>query len=375
MVSDNKGFLHPFIHKDKCVECGLCDGVCEHVNQPVKKAPLKIVALKHWDDVVRSTSSSGGAFMLMASEIINRGGVVYGAVFDDSWEVRHRRCTDSQGLKEMQGSKYVQSNLDNSFRHVEQDLRNGIIVLFTGTPCQCGGLKEYLKLRKADDENLFLCDLICHGIPSPLVWGDYVKYRSENKKLAVGGGINFRDKRKSWRDFRMCLTYSDESSCTYRQNEDFFFIMFFHHLILRESCFECKFTSLDRVSDITIGDFWGLEESYPEFDDDRGTSVMLLNSDKGLTLFDSVKDNCFHISITKEALTKRQPNLRRPSPPNPKYELFWDDYKKMSFNEILKRYADRTAWGIFKRKYLFKFLYYTRMFPILVSLKKMFLNE
>lgn len=371
MAPDKKGFIHPIVHKEKCVECGLCDIVCEHVSHPDKTNPQKIIALKHGDQEIRATSSSGGAFTLLASEIINKGGVVYGVVFDDKWNVKHGRTTDLHYLKRMQGSKYVQSNLGRTYHEVVNDLENGRQVLFTGTPCQCGGLKEFLNQKEVDCSRLYLCDLICHGVPSPKVWKDYINYREKTDTLKVGeGGISFRDKSHGWRDFRLCLQYENGVKKNFRQNEDYFYILFFHHLIIRESCFDCKFSSLERVSDITIGDFWGLEEFYTEFNDDKGTSLLLINTPKGEELFNNVKENCKYIMVKKEAAIKRQPNLRMPTKANSKYEQFWVDYYENPFEDVLSKYADKTIWGVIKRRIIFKFLFYTGIFPYLIKVKK-----
>ena len=361
------GFLYPEIDSSKCVDCGRCDKVCSTSNSEERNHVVGIYALKHKNSDVVCKSTSGGAFLLFAQYVIDQDGVVYGASFDDNFIVGHIRCDNYKDLQKLQKSKYVQSNIRGVYQDLANDLKDGRIVLFTGTACQCSGIKAYLKDRKIPAANLITFDLICHGVPSPQIWKDYLEYRKQK-----GGNIqkvDFRDKVRSWRDFRMAITYAGGKKKTYRQNEDFFMVLFFHNFILRNSCYNCKYTSTERVSDITLGDFWGLEEFYPSFDDDKGTSVIVVNSDMGASLFEKVNTNCSYIKIKEEELKKRQPNLRRSSPKNVKYDEFWSDYKKYGFDEVTKRYADNTFIGQLKRRYIFKFLYYTGIFKLLLKLR------
>ncbi len=361
------GFLYPELDSDKCVECGRCHTVCDLANSDDRNHWKAIYALKHNNPEIIKKSTSGGAFYMLAKSILEEGGAVYGAAFDEEFVVGHIRCDKLDALFKLQKSKYVQSNIQLVYKTLAEDLKLGKKVLFSGTACQCNGILSYLKLRHISIDNLITIDLICHGVPSPQIFKDYLKYRSEKGGKIVK--VDFRDKVRSWRDFRMALTFQDGKKRTYRQNEDFFMVLFFHNFILRNSCYSCKYTSIDRVSDITLGDFWGLEEFYPKFNDDKGTSVVLISTEKGRNLFDRLKPECNCIEIKESEIKRRQPNLRRSSPKNPHYDEFWVDYESEGFASVIQKYADDTVLGQLKRKYLFKFLYYTGIFKLLLKFK------
>lgn len=368
MKPDIGGFLYPELDSEKCVECGRCHTVCDLANSDDRNHWKAIYALKHKDFDIIKKSTSGGAFYLLAKSILDEGGVVYGAAFNDEFVVGHIRCDKLDFLIKLQKSKYVQSDIRLVYKSLAEDLKYGKKVLFSGTACQCNGILSYLKLRRISIDNLITIDLICHGVPSPQIFKDYLKYRSEKGGKIVK--VDFRDKVKSWRDFRMALTFQDGKKRTYRQNEDFFMVLFFHNFILRNSCYSCKYASTNRVSDITLGDFWGLEEFYPQFNDDKGTSVIIINSLKGKMIFDTLKSGCDFFEIKESELKKRQPNLSRSSHKNSLYEEFWKDYKQNGFVSITRKYADNTKWGRMKRQYIFKVLYYTGIFKLLLKLKK-----
>ena len=238
-------------------------------------------------------------------------------------------------------------------------------MLFSGTACQCSGLRAFLDTKKINSENLYLCDLICHGVPSPQIWRDYVAFRRKKGEIR---SIDFRDKRRGWRDFRMSVSYGKKTG-VYRQNEDYFMVLFFHNLILRESCYHCLYTKSERVSDFMLGDFWGIEDRYPDFSDDRGISVLQINSEKGSLLLQDRLPAVGCMEATAEAVKSGQPNLSHPSGRNGQTDAFWNDYREKGFDYVLKKYADKTALGVFKRKYVFKFLYYTGVFKLLLKLK------
>lgn len=370
MQPDIGGFLYPIIDKEKCVECGLCHKVCNKANSTIYSRPLRIIGLKHNNDEIRKRSSSGGAFYLIASEIIQRGGSVYGAAFDKTWKVHHVRCTSLEEVKTLQKSKYVQSDLKESYIMVNNDLRHGKTVLFTGTPCQNSGLISYLQSKHTDANFLFTCDLVCHGTPSPAIWNDYINDKSQKGKIE---SVDFRNKDKSWRDFRMAITINGKTM-TYRQNEDFFLLLFTHNYILRESCYNCKYTSLGRISDFTICDFWGIEDCNRKFSDDKGISGVMINSKKGQIFIEPLLCQTSYIDVNEESISRAQPNLKRPTKKNPQYEEFWKDYKEKGYKYITRHYADDSFFGILKRRYLFKILHYTGIFDILLKVKNRSIN-
>lgn len=365
MQPDIGGFLYPKIDNEKCRECGLCHKVCDEANNMLYNNPLKIIGLKHNSEEIRARSTSGGAFYLLASEIINRDGTVYGAAFDKAWRVHHVRCTSLEELRILQKSKYVQSDLEESYIMVNDDLKQGKTVLFTGTACQNSGLLAYLQAKHTNTDLLYTCDLICHGTPSPAIWKDYI---SDKSKKGTIEAVDFRNKEKSWRDFRMAITV-DGKTKTYRQNEDNYLVLFFHNYILRDSCYNCKYTSLNRISDFTMCDFWGIEDYNNEFSDDKGVSGLMINSEKAQVFIEPLLCSTSYIDTNKKAISKAQPNLSRPTKRNPQYTKFWEDYSKNGYKYVTKHYADDTFFGILKRRYLFKLLHYTGIFDLLLKVK------
>lgn len=202
---DAEGFIYPQVDKARCVGCGLCEKVCPVINQNPKSKPLKVMAGRNGNEEIRMVSSSGGAFTLLAGEIIGRGGVVFGARFDENWNVVHSytECTD--GLAAFRGSKYVQSRIGETFSQAEKFLKQGREVLFTGTPCQIAGLRRFLG---KEYDNLLSMDIVCHGVPSPGVWKEYLKQTTQNlSPIGRIVGINFRDKRTGWKEYSFSLPY------------------------------------------------------------------------------------------------------------------------------------------------------------------------
>ena len=203
---DKEGFLYPQVDTATCIDCGLCEKVCPVLNQGEERMPLKVYAAKHADDEIRMKSSSGGIFTLLADQIIDKGGVVFGARFNENWEVVHDYTETKEGLAPFRGSKYVQSNIGNSYKQVEEFLKTGREVMFTGTPCQVAGLKKFLRI---DYENLLTVDFVCHGVPSPMVWRKYLAeeiVRQGNNPVVTG--VNFRDKSTGWKKFSFVLNFS-----------------------------------------------------------------------------------------------------------------------------------------------------------------------
>ena len=282
---DKEGFLYPQVDTATCIECGLCEKVCPVLNQGEERMPLKVYAAKHADDEIRMKSSSGGIFTLLADQIIDKGGVVFGARFNENWEVVHDYTETKEGLAPFRGSKYVQSNIGNSYKLVEEFLKTGREVMFTGTPCQVAGLKKFLR---KDYENLLTVDFVCHGVPSPMVWRKYLEEEiARQGNNSVVTGVNFRDKSTGWKKYSFVLNFS-KASADGEQNTVFSSVFtdnaymnaFLSDLSLRPSCYACPAKVGKSGADITIGDFWGIENIQPTFDDDKGTSLVFINTNK-----------------------------------------------------------------------------------------------
>lgn len=314
LEEDTEGFLYPQVDEETCIKCGLCEKVCPILNQADKLSVLEVLAVKNPDDEERMNSSSGGVFLPLAREVINQGGVVFGAVYDESWEVHHVYAEKIEDVYPMMGSKYLQSKIGNSFKDAERFLKQGREVLFVGSPCQIAGLRTYLRSKQYP--NLLAVDFLCHGVPSPGVWRRYLSETyggydaKEQSRLQATAGknsvllsslnatspigdIKFRDKRESgWKKFRFVVRQKSASKADQNTvlSSDIHYMNpfmqgFLSDIYLRPSCYACKCKNGVNHSDMTIADFWGINQSAPEFDDDKGVGLVLLNTEKGEEYF------------------------------------------------------------------------------------------
>lgn len=298
LKEDTEGFLYPVVDNEACIDCGLCEKVCPVLHQGEPHKPLKVYAAKNRDEEIRRQSSSGGIFTLLAEKVIQEGGVVFGARFDEHWEVRHDYTETIEGLAAFRGSKYVQSRMEDNYGKAEQFLKQGSKVLFSGTPCQVAGLKRFLR---KEYENLLTVDFVCHGVPSPGVWRTYLKetvarmcdknsvstdpISMENAHVE---SISFRDKSSGWKKYSFSLTLSATTRSGVKNTvslcelfpQNPFMKGFLADLYLRPSCYACVAKSGKSDSDITIGDLWGAPAIIGNDDDDRGTSLVLVNKER-----------------------------------------------------------------------------------------------
>lgn len=334
MEPDALGFLYPNVDESKCVECGLCERICQFNDNYdcLLNLPHPIAyAVRHKDINEVMKSRSGAAFAAISDYILEQGGVVYGVGYKDSFRVVHKRAITKVERDEFRGSKYVQSDLMGVFPLVKEDLKKGMIVLFSGTPCQTAGLNSYIgkKLR----ENLLLVDIVCHGVPSPNIWKDYIAYVEKVNKERIAC-VKFRDKENfGWSDHKE--SFVTESGK--RISDRLFTDLFKKHIMFRHSCGVCHYTNLVRPSDITLADFWGWRKNVPDMnDDDKGVNLVLLNTEKGKNIFDTVcpKMDVRIVNIENSL----QPNLQYPSRINPKREAFERDYKRNGFEYVIRRY-------------------------------------
>jgi coenzyme F420-reducing hydrogenase beta subunit len=322
MKLDEEGFLYPQIDTNFCVECGICVKVCPfHKSEHENLIPegQEVYALKHPEDEVRRRSSSGGAFTAISDYILENNGIIYGAIFDDNFDVVHGKAWTIDQRNKMRGSKYTQSRLGNIFRDIKATLKEGRLVLFTGTPCQNGGLKSYLG---KEYDNLILCDIACHGVPSPKIWSDYKKYLENRYKDKITE-VTFRSKDSGWNNSSLKVSFEQKEHIKSMQ-EDPFYILFFSHLSLRPACHQCVYASYHRVTDLTLADFWGIEKSEKTFTDKLGISLILVNTKKGKELFDKISGNFDIIKSNHEACY--QPIFEAPSRVSPRRSEFWKEY-------------------------------------------------
>lgn len=334
MREDEEGFLYPVVDTAQCVNCGLCEKVCPVINQANPQEPLSVTAARNIDEIIRRQSSSGGIFTLLAEKVIKEGGVVFGARFNDHWEVVHDSTDTIEGIAAFRGSKYVQSSTGDCFIKTEQLLKQGRRVLYSGTPCQIAGLKRFLQ---RDYNNLITIDVICHGVPSPRVWQKYLNEEtahlvSRRKWFRPFGndetrivGIAFRDKATGWKQYSFTLTFSkaDRENLCYRRTreENTYMQGFLSDLYLRPSCYHCPAKKLKSGSDITIGDFWGIEHIMPHLDDDRGLCCLMVNTERGQNLVNSI-DAATHEASYKDVARYNPALLHSPKIPANRVKFF-----------------------------------------------------
>lgn len=323
MKEDEEGFLYPVVDESLCINCGLCEKTCPIINRPEKLPVMKVLAVKNRNEKERMASSSGGVFIALAKKVIEQGGVVFGAVFDESWEVKHTYAETLDGVKPMMGSKYVQSRIGESFCHAEKFLKEGRKVLFTGSPCQITALNNYLH---KDYPNLLSVDFLCHGVPSPGVWRKYLEemsslsafkaaagknsvLSSSIKSVPVITGIEFRDKTlHGWKKYSFVVRGSapkaDKNTVLLSDihYENPYMKGFLADVYLRPSCYRCRCKNGVSHSDLTIGDFWGIGSVMPDFDDDKGVGIVLLNTDKGKCVFDTLDMEVRETDITAASI-------------------------------------------------------------------------
>lgn len=342
MQQDEKGFEYPVIDKEKCINCGLCEKVCPIINNKQIENEPRAYACYNKDLNIRMKSSSGGIFTLLAEEILNKGGVVFGASFNTKFEVEHIMVEKTEELEKLRGSKYTQSKIGETYKKAKEILEEGRYVLFTGTPCQIEGLKSYL--RKEYDK-LYTQDIICHGVPSPKVWKKYIKYREkiDNEKPKK---ISFRNKDNGWKLFNTKFEYKN-FSYKQNQNEDKFMQAFLKNTILRDSCYNCSFKKLNRISDITLADFWGIQNIMPELDDNKGTSLVIVNSKKGQELFENIKEKIIYKNVDIQEAIKYNMSMIESAKMDKNRKKFFENLDKLDFDKLVKKYTYQPS--IFKK--------------------------
>lgn len=346
MRQDSEGFLYPSVDAERCIACGRCEAVCPILNAdrrtPLTKAGREApAALGGWirDGAVREASSSGGAFTLFANEILRRGGVVFGAVLEGR-AVRHAAARCERELSGMRGSKYVQSAIGDTYRQVKAALAEGRPVLFTGTPCQTAGLTAYLGKR---DENLYLVDFICHGVPSPKVFSAYLDSieHSEGSRITA---FSFREKDKGWHASGMQMgtrvkLENGREIRRYPAVRDSYMNGFLEDIYLRPSCYECRFKTIPKWgADITIADFWGINGVLPELNDGRGTSLVLIHGEHGMGLFDAVRNAFNFRECDWRMATVKNPTLLHSAKRQEQRERFFEDFEAHGYDYAARRY-------------------------------------
>lgn len=331
MDRDIEGFRYPIINKSKCIECNLCEKVCPLIHErKIDNNPIAF-ACYNKDELIRKKSSSGGIFSLLAQVVIENNGVVFGAKFDENFNVIHDYASNIDEVAVFRGAKYVQSTIGNTYKDAKEFLDNGKMVLYSGTPCQISGLKRYLR---KDYDNLFCVDLICHGVPSHKAWSKYKNYLSNGKQIE---SISFRDKKYGWKSYSVKFKFKDGSEKLIKGSEDKYIRGFIGDIYLRPSCHDCKFKTLNRESDITLADFWGINNVLEEMDDDKGTSLIFVNSEKGQRLLENISDSIIKKDVDINEAVKYNLSAIKSSYCNPRREYFFRKIDKLNFDKLVKK--------------------------------------
>lgn len=321
------GFRYPVIDRDLCVDCGLCRKVCAF--HPVVRDTQPGAEVVRFPDYLSESQSGGVGYALMRKAILE-GWLVYGAAMDTDFVVRHRRVETMEGLQPLRLSKYVQSDMDGIPGQVLKDLQEGRSVLFAGTPCQCAGVGSLCARYR---ERLLLVDLICHGVPAPAVWKGFLDWNASMHSSQIKEAV-FRDPALGWHDNRALLVFDSGE----RIHSGDFFFLFMKDLMNRPSCGRCPFASTLRPSDITIGDCWGVEQAVPGFaDDDRGCSLVLLNTQQGSGFYAQVEAECVWKPVDLSRVL--QPSLVAPSTPSPRADHFEKVFLHKGFGSVQTRYG------------------------------------
>lgn len=336
VLPDDEEFRYPVVDESICIQCGKCVRICPWVTpSEVKNEVLDAYACWNKDPDIRYHSSSAGLFSVLSKEILNRNGVVFGAKFDDELRVIHAYVESWEEFPLLRQSKYVESDLRNTYQETKAFLAAGRYVLFSGTPCQIAGLKRYLG---KEEDNLFTVDLICHGVPSPDLFRAY-KQRTEAKYRKKIVSIHMREKLKGWGNFGMKVLFSDGSELSELSELSEYLRLFLSDMGLRKSCYQCRFASPNREGDITVGDYWGVQSVHPEIEFEKGVSCALINTEKGRSLWNICHEEFSYVPSNFDSIAKGNPRLIHASEiPKGRY-FFYKDMKKLSFSNFCKKWV------------------------------------
>lgn len=359
MEVDDQGFKYPTVNQSLCNNCGLCIKVCDNsINY--KYDVLSSYAAKNVDEDIVLTSSSGGVVDAFCKKVILNGGAVYGVCYDESFKLVYKRASCYEECKKFRKSKYVQVDVEGIFQQIYNDLYTGIPVLFIGTACYISGLKSYLHFKKCNTDKLFLIDFICHGVPSPRVFKDYVDFVNQHKDL---NDIIFRNKQKEngkklnhpWKygNYSCSLVFKNGRREVDTLKSRVFLNLFTSDICLRPQCYNCKYIGIQKSSDITVADYWGIDKEHPKFHDSNGVSAVMIHTLKGEELFNSL-ENINKIETTVEKISNKQGMLRSSSKKNEKYDEFWEDYKNYNFKFIAHKYGQLSFSGMLRNSKIYK---------------------
>lgn len=332
---DDEGFWYPNIDENKCVECKLCEKICPQLIKIEEKKPLEIYAARNINEQIINQSSSGGIFTALATTIINeKKGHVYCVEYDNNMVAKYKCVDKIEDLNSCRGSKYVQADAKEIYKNILEDLKNGIFVMFIGTPCQAAAVRE---ITKNNEEKILIVDFICHGVPSPKLFKEYIDYMQKKNRSKIVK-YNNRSKIEGWKHLEELtfengkVDYTSSFSQAWRN-------IFYSHNCLRPSCYECRYNHYEkRRADITIADYWGIDNFHKDFSNDAGNSLVVIYTKKGEEWFKKMSKQILYISSEIEYCIFRQPHFRGESAVSLNRDEFWVDYKRKGVDFIIKTY-------------------------------------
>lgn len=341
MKSDDEGFLYPVVDKEKCIDCKLCEKVCPIINKKVyEQKNEECLAIYNENKKVREDSTSGGFFTAIAEKIIELNGAIFGAAFDEDFNVKHVKIEKKEDLYKLRGSKYVQSYIGDSLKEAKDILEDKRYVLFSGTPCQIYGLKAFLG---KEYDKLYCIDVICKGVPSPGLWNKYKKSKQKNHKIK---NISFREKTYGFNSTTMSIYYDNGKEYHKGHESDEMLNLFVSELSSRPSCYKCNFKGIQRASDYTIGDCWQADKMVSEIDADKGTTLVIVHSEKGKKLLNEI-ENIKSFKIDMNVALKLNGGNKESmywisAKPNIKRREFFQDYQTLDYDKLIEKYCHKT---------------------------------
>lgn len=331
------GFFYPEVEESLCVNCGLCEKACPIHNSTPNTDRKEAFAVKHKDEAIRLCSSSGGVFSAIASKIFADDGICFGAALDADFSVVHTECRTASELHALRGSKYSQSRVGNSLRKAKKLLDAGKTVLFSGTPCQVAGLKSYLG---KDYGNLITVDFICHGVPSSVLFQKYLAFMQATANSEICA-VSFRDKTHGWKNFSMKIGYSNQPDTISTVGNDKYLRAFLLNLFLRPSCYSCQFKDQNYQSDLTLADFWSIDKLLPQINDDKGISLVVVNTAKGQRLLDTIQQDLDMYPVPFDKAVSGNPSYKRSCAKTLLTKKALKDSVKLNFSKVYNRYCKK----------------------------------
>lgn len=334
MRPDEEGFLRPIVDETSCIGCNLCRSACPILNTAESTGAQTVAyAAANSDEKVRYDSTSGGVFTLLCEYVLTRGGAVFGAAYTENFSVAHCCVEKQEDISKLRTAKYAQSAIGDCYQQAKELLEQGRYVLFSGTPCQISGLRAFLR---KDYERLLAVDLICHGVPSPAVWERYVQYRSEQDAQGERPiSINLRSKETGWVGYSIRFDYADGKTYSMPNSKDPYLRCFVKDLCLRPSCHACSFKGIDRCSDFTLGDYWGMWSQLPELDDNKGISIVLLHSEKAKQIWPALLPDMKTVQVDVEQCLAENPAALCSAKESERRNEFLSRYKTEDFSSLV----------------------------------------